>query len=68
MAAPSKETIIARQAEREKMCSWGTPYAPAQQPDASKAPRRTPRQARAAALVSRARINALRLMALEAGN
>ena len=57
------EGALQRKAERERMCSWDTVYIPLVNPEAKPAPRRqTPRQARASALVARAKQNALRLI------
>ena len=61
--AMTKETALAKVAERARMCCWDTEYIPAVNPEAKPAPRRqTSRQARASSLVARAKQNALRLI------
>ena len=61
--AITKEGAIQKKAERERMCSWDTVFVPLVNPEAKPSARRqSPRQARASALVARAKQNALRLM------
>lgn len=50
-----------KQAERQKMTDWNTPYIPAAAEQAEKEARQTPRQARASALMAKAKTNAIRL-------
>ena len=60
----SIDAAKAKKTEQVKMTDWNTPYVPAGLVEGRpKTRRQTPRQARASALVAKAKANALRLMA-----